>query len=81
MSKKKDKDLELGFEESFIEAEPVAPEKKEAAPPELMLSFDRYFSTLGRPDHHKAGMKAFLKKGQAQGKKAKSYWEQLFKTY
>lgn len=54
---------------------------KQPATPQTLLSFDRYFATLGKPVHHKAGMKAFLKKGEGQGKKTQAYWELIFKNY
>lgn len=42
------------------------------------ISFDRWFSTTGRPAHHKAGMRAFVK---SSGRKTKAAWDQLFAKY
>jgi hypothetical protein len=42
------------------------------------ISFDRWFSTTGRPGHHKAGMRAYVK---ASGRKTKTAWDQLFAKY
>jgi len=52
--------------------------KKEAPEPPQMLMFDRYFMSLGRPMHHKAGMLAFC---NTKGKKTREAWEALFEKY
>lgn len=51
-----------------------------AAPPKppQMIMFDRYFMSLGRPMHHKAGMLAFV---NTKGKKTREAWEALFSKY
>ncbi len=86
MSKKKEKDLEeLEYVldeivedtgESAVVTFKVAP--KEAVKPPQMITFDRYFTSLGRPMHHKPGMEAFCK---TKGKKARPAWEALFAKY
>ena len=48
------------------------------AEPELLVSFDRWFSTTGKPDHWKTGMKAFA---NTSGKKSLAAWAKLFETY
>ena len=44
----------------------------------LLLTFDRWFSTTGRPWHHKAGMRAYV---NVTGKRPKEFWDQLFAQY
>ncbi len=66
MAKKEEKDI----------AEPLPVEVVEAP---IVMSFDRYFLTLGRPQHHKRGMAAFVK--SVKGKKTQQAWELLFKGY
>lgn len=53
--------------------------KLEPAPlPVQSMTFDVWFSSLGRPLHHKAGMRAFA---PTEGRRTKSGWEALFKSY
>lgn len=51
----------------------------EKVEPEQMISFDRYFTVLGRPSRHKKGMIAFLK--SIKGRKTKAEWDRLFQGY
>lgn len=46
--------------------------------PEMVISFDRWFPTLGKPSHWKTGMKAYA---QTSGKKTIAAWAELFKNY
>ena len=56
------------------------PAHHKAAPPKppQMIMFDRYFMSLGRPMHHKAGMLAYK---NTKGKKTREAWKALFKDY
>jgi len=45
---------------------------------EVWLTFDRWFSTTGRPPHHKGGLKAFA---ITSGKKTVAAWNAIFATY
>ena len=56
------------------------PAHHKAAPPKppQMIMFDRYFMSLGRPMHHKAGMLAFC---NTKGKKTREAWKTLFAKY
>lgn len=67
----KDKGLELVKDDS---------DKLEPAPvvQESTMTFDVWFSSLGRPQHHKAGMKAYAR---TEGRRTKSGWDALFKSY
>lgn len=47
--------------------------------PEVLISFDRYFTLTGKPDHHKAGMMKFTK--EINYKKSKVAWDLVFKNY
>lgn len=62
-------------EEAIPEApkEPAKPEK-----PELVVTFDRWFAMQGRPDHWKAGMRAYA---NTAGKKPLSAWDKIFSSY
>jgi hypothetical protein len=52
------------------------------APVVPLLSFDRYFSTTGKPAHHKAGMRAFLtSSGTTDQRRTKDDWEKIFANY
>lgn len=72
-------------------AKPVEEVKKKEAPkpkvkeppvrPEPMMSFDRWFAQTGKPVHHKAGMRAYLKRGALKGKRTVAAWDRLFKNY
>lgn len=59
-------------------SKPKAEVKVEKKEPVKLISFDAWFRTLGRPDHHKAGLKAYAK---TKGKKSKEAWDRLFKNY
>lgn len=45
-----------------------------------LLTFDRYFLTLDRPLHHKAGMEAFAK-NKIKQKRTASMWNKIFANY
>lgn len=47
-------------------------------PSMLLLTFDRWFATTGRPSHHKSGMQAYV---NVTGKRPKDFWDQLFAQY
>ena len=59
-----------------IKVQPVV--KEEVAKPVIFLNFDVWFSSLGKPMHHKAGMKAFA---PTAGKRTVDQWKELFKNY
>jgi hypothetical protein len=63
--------------ESATTAEEPAPAP---ATPTVVMNFDRWFATTGKPQHHKAGMLAFIK-GRTSGKRTKESWDELFKSY
>lgn len=46
--------------------------------PEMSISFDRWFTTTGKPDHWKSGMKRYA---QTSGKKTLAAWTKLFENY
>lgn len=48
------------------------------AVPGQVVSFDRWFSTTGKPDHWKAGMHRFA---LTSGKKSLAAWAKLFENY
>lgn len=75
-----DENLEELTEEKWAEilAEDPVPVKKERPAPPQMITFDRYFVSLGRPMHHKAGMAAFT---NTKGKKTIEAWDALFEKY
>lgn len=54
------------------------PEVKEEPQIVVFLNFDVWFNSLGKPAHHKSGMKAFAPTG---GKRTESQWKELFKDY
>ena len=58
-----------------------APAKTGPTTPELRLSFDRYFVSLGKPSHHKEGMRKFLPPRAIKGKRTVADWDALFVTY
>jgi len=66
-----------GGEEKVEEKEKVQSPKVRPVPPKL-ITFDRYFNSLGRPGHHKAGMMAYV---NTKGKKSREVWDSLFKDY
>lgn len=73
MNKKKDKTTESSAKK------PVKiVVKKERPKPKVTMTFDRWFNTLKRPQHHKAGMKAFA---DTKGKRTKETWDRLFQGY
>ena len=61
---------------TYVEA--VKAKKKERPAPPQMITFDRYFLSLGKPGHHRAGMEAYT---NTKGKKTREAWEALFKHY
>jgi len=67
----KDKAVEL--EKELEKAAEPAPAAKE---PEM--TFDVWFSSLGKPQHHKSGMKAYAR---TEVRRTKAGWESLFKSY
>lgn len=75
-----EEDLMEDIEEIEEVVEVVAPKpvKKERPAPPQMITFDRYFMSLGRPMHHKAGMAAFA---NVKGKKTVEAWDALFEKY
>jgi len=56
-------------------AEPAKPVEKI-----VVMNFDRWFATLGKPEHHKAGMKIY-RKSAVKGKRTAAAWQELFKNY
>ena len=52
--------------------------KEVAAPPAKLITFDRYFTFLGLPEHHKEGLKAYA---NTKGKRTKEAWDLLLKNY
>lgn len=79
-SKKNDFDLEEEAAPAPAKAQSPAPAPAPAAPaaPEPVVSFDRWFASLGRPQHHKAGMKAYA---STKGKKTVTAWIAVFAGY
>ena len=73
MNKKKEK-----LTESIIKKTVKPVIKKEKPKPLVTLTFDRWFNTLKRPQHHKAGMRAFA---DTKGKRTKEAWDRLFQGY
>ena len=69
-----------------VKAAPVSPPKDLPAAalaavitgPELVISFDRWFSTTGKLGHWKTGMKAYA---NTSGKKNLAAWAKLFENY
>lgn len=63
-------------------APPVRQDEKQeapaAAPPQPLISFDRWFATTKRPAHHKAGMKAFA---STAGRRTMAQWTTIFQAY
>lgn len=91
MSKEKDKEKKTAVSETIPEftgtmeppapaplPPPPAPGAAAPAPPMLLLTFDRWFSSKGFPDHWKGGMKAFK---DTTGKRTLAAWDSLFKDY
>ena len=75
--------------EAPSEVEPTAPPVSRSAPaaamppapptpPVPVVSFDRWFATTGRPQHHKAGMQRFA---ATKGKKTVAAWNAVFARY
>ena len=80
-----EKDLEeleeLGTSKVYLDT--FKPEAKKEEPvvtikPPQVVMFDRYFMSLGRPMHHKAGMLAYV---NTKGKKTREAWKALFAKY
>jgi len=93
---KKDENMNEGVKEKAVVEMKTSPEvkpsngtksqddpKPQDAPKtqELVFTFDRYFSSLNKPLHHKSGMKAFLKGRVANSKKTVAEWNRLFERY
>lgn len=70
---KKYDDTAISMSENEIPTEQVS-----VVEPKIQISFDRWFATTGKPDHHKAGMRAFA---LTNGKKTINTWNDIFKTY
>ena len=88
MTKKKTKENLESVEEVVPEKE-VAPEPVKPAvvvrkaahtvpKSEPVMTFQRWFATLGKPAHHKAGMMAFT---STSGKRTPAAWNAAFKNY
>jgi hypothetical protein len=60
---------------------PLAPPPREKTLPQPVFSFDRYFATLGKPAHHKAGMRSYLRAADLRSKKTVAEWDRLFANY
>lgn len=60
-----------------IVASVIAP-KVEVKDAVQRISFSRWFSTTGRPSHHKAGFQAYA---NTNGRKTKVAWDALFAKY
>lgn len=58
-------------------AAPAVKAAPAVAPPPV-VSFDRWFATTGRPQHHKAGMRAYA---STNGKKTVAAWNAVFAGY
>ena len=71
-------DLEAPEETPVIPETPPAPPKVEVKDAIQRISFSRWFSTTGRPSHHKAGFKAYA---NTNGRKTKVAWDVLFAKY
>lgn len=56
----------------------LAPVKKVLPTPPVLITFDRYFTMLKKPMHHKLGMIAYA---PVKGKKTKEAWDLIFKNY
>lgn len=77
-SRKNDFDLEEAAPAPApVKAQAPAPEPAKEAPSPV-VSFDRWFSSTGKPQHHKAGMKAFA---PTKGKKTVAAWNAAFAGY
>lgn len=61
-----------------VSLNPDAHKKKVAIKPTPMITFERYFMSLGRPMHHKAGLVAYC---NTKGKKTREAWKTLFEKY
>jgi hypothetical protein len=57
------------------------PEPPKKAAPMPIFTFDRYFASLGKPAHWRAGMRAWLSNSAAKGKRTVAEWNRLFKDY
>lgn len=69
---------------SPVEEQLIRPPKalpKRRPKPEPVFSFDRYFATLGKPAHWKAGMRAYITKKDLRSKKTVAEWDRLFQNY
>lgn len=58
-----------------------AEKRAKRSKPKVVLTFDRWFASTGKPAHHKAGMRAYINDKQAKGKKTVAEWERLFAGY
>ena len=53
-----------------------------ASKKEPTMTFDRFFTTTGKPAHHKGGMAAWLKKrGGLYSRRTLASWRELFANY
>ena len=89
--KRTEEEVEASMEEVMTSAttqpepvpEPVvapAPAPVPAGTP--VFTFDRWFAQTGKPEHHKVGMRTFLKRRtRVQGKRTVAAWDALFTTY
>ncbi len=89
MSKNEDKEekeekavIEKRKKEIVIVSQPPTKKQEIEKPkPIPVMTFDRYFATLGKPDHHKAGMRAYLSVRNLKGKKSVEAWNRLLDGY
>lgn len=63
--------LDLQLVDGFVEQSTPAPLPQ-------LITFDTWFSSTGRPAHHRYGMSAYADTG---GRKTKEYWDSIFKNY
>ena len=74
----KPREVPEAAKEKLTPAKPTPVASTAPKPKVLLLTFDRWFATTGRPMHHKAGMKAYV---NVTGKRPKEFWDQLFAQY
>lgn len=78
-----DENMEVAKDDtaSIVVETPVAAVVKPKAPLVVpMMTFDRYFISLGKPLHHKHGMAAYIGK-LSKSKKTREAWDKMFKGY
>lgn len=76
MGKNRKDELDYVVEETV---EPSVPVSSTSVLVEPLLTFDRFFLSLGRPMHHKKGIAAYVK--NIKGKKTVAAWNALLKGY